>query len=138
MHMDLTNTAKAASQMPPQWLSWHTHTHSKQLNLPQYYSYSRPDDQANCVPLFDGTCCVFVSRMVLFMDGCLLLVVWKATAAELTERTEGDLMVTCSYVRVDLLKSLCSIADVYFCCFNAVVYVLGILKSACLCPCKAG
>lgn len=48
----------------------HTHRHTRiQLNLPQDYSYTRPDDQANCVPLFDGTCCVVVSKMAF---SCLL------------------------------------------------------------------
>lgn len=106
-HMDHTNRPKAASQMSPQWLSWHKHIYTCahahiQLNLPQDYSYARPDDQANCVPLFDGTCCVVISRMAfscLWRAACLFGKWWFQG---LTGRTEGDLVMTCFCIRATL------------------------------------
>lgn len=106
-HMDHTNRPKAASQMSPQWLAWRKHVYTCahthiQLNLPQDYSYTRPDDQANCVPLFwwNMLCCHFQNGFFLFMEGCLL--VWKMMVSGLTGRTEGDLVMTCFCIRTTL------------------------------------
>lgn len=38
----------------------------------------------------------FPGWLFLFMEGCLLVVVWEMTVSGLTGRTEGDLAMTCS------------------------------------------